>query len=139
MTRRFRLLSALVALLALSAFFGESVWASVCPPEMVMEIEGATADSHVGHEAASAHAPSAEHDASASAVDSSAPGSSPSSSHDDPCPLAFAGAGSCASVTLPAESRMEDTTAGISEMQAPAGESLNDILPITSLFRPPRA
>jgi hypothetical protein len=120
----------LVALLALTAYFAEGVWASACPPAPAMagveEIVEGDADEHTCPMVLD-HA-------------SSETGSPEQSRSDSPvCPLGPIGAsGSCVAVSLPA------TTATIA-LPFPAGALLTlspdrsrDLLLATALFHPPR-
>jgi hypothetical protein len=130
MNRRIRVLAALLALFAFSAYFGESVWAALCPPGM---------DAHAAHagevaDAADAHA--GMHHAPP------APEADPGSTRSDApaCPLGMAGAGgSCVGVSLPARTDVlvpapaEHATASI-----PLDDS-HDLLLVAAHFRPPRA
>ncbi|HSK19807.1 MAG TPA: hypothetical protein VK912_11725 [Longimicrobiales bacterium] len=119
MNRRLRLLGALVALLAFSAYFAEGVWASVCMPGMD-EAAAHAMDAHAGM----------NHGA-------------PSPSDDTPvpdCPLGMTSMGSsCVAVSLPSSVEvpapaLESATAAVT-----SGDDIHDSLLTTSHFRPPRA
>jgi hypothetical protein len=129
MIPRIRFLAALLALFALSASIGESVWASMCPPGM---------EAH-----ASLAEDGAERGAHAGMHHGSAPtsGDSDSSRSDAPgCPLGMAGAGSsCMAVSLPAAT--STMTNGPRGHTAPTLflDSTHDRLLLALHFRPPRA
>jgi hypothetical protein len=128
MNRRLRSLAALLALFALSAYIGESVWASTCPPGMEMP---ATMDD--GIQEPGAH-PGMHH------VPAPAPGDPDSSpSNEPPCPLGMAGAGSsCVAAPLPAAT----TTMAHGALAHAATplflDSTHDRLLVAAHFRPPR-
>jgi hypothetical protein len=128
MNQRTRVLAALLALFAFSAYFGESVWASVCPPGM--ETGGAPAPttsdegSHAGM----------HHGLAPSAGDPDHPGNVPV------CPSGMASAGSsCVAASLPA---ITTTLADPAPEYAVPGfflDGTHDRLLIALHFRPPRA
>jgi hypothetical protein len=123
MTRRIRLLGALVTLVALTAYFAESVRASMCLPgmDMDMAVAGAESNPHAGMEHGTAGDPDAPRT-------------------DLPeCPLGMAGMGSsCVAMLIPATAA---TTIGASEADvagATSIASLHDLLISAARFRPPR-
>jgi hypothetical protein len=129
MNRRLRFLAALLALFALSAYVGESVWASTCPPGMAtpattdgdLPEPGAHAGMHHGSAPASGDADPPRPDA-------------------PPCPLGMAGAGSsCVAAPLPAAATAM-AQAALAHAATPLFlDSTHDRLLVAAHFRPPRA
>jgi hypothetical protein len=125
MNRRLRLVGALVALLALSAYFAEGVWASVCMPGM----EGTSAE----HAQADAHA-AMGHTGHASAGDSRSDSDGPD------CPLGMTGMGSsCVALSLPALIESSVPAAETAAAAQAFAGNLHDSLLTAGHFRPPRA
>lgn len=122
MNRRLRLVGALVALLAFSAYFAEGVWASVCMPGM--------------DDAAAAHAHAMDAHAD---MNHGAPSPSDEAPAPD-CPLGMTSMGSsCVAVSLPSSVEVpapavESITAAVT-----SGDDIHDSLLTASHFRPPRA
>jgi hypothetical protein len=129
MNRRIRFLAALLALFALSAYIGEGVWASTCPPGMET---AATTDGDPPE--AGAHA-GMRHGPAPSSGDADPPGPDA-----PPCPLGMAGAGSsCVAAPLPA---VATTLAHAARAHAATPlflDSTHDRLLVAAHFRPPRA
>jgi hypothetical protein len=125
-----RSLGALVALLALTVYFGESVWASMCSPQMQMsgmaEVVDDDAPEHVCtmgmHDACDAESPDPPH------------------SDMMDCPFGPLGAnGSCVALSLPATTaHMEPSFPEGLEPTASA-DAARDRLLDTALFHPPKA
>lgn len=126
MNRRLRLVGALVALMALSAYFAEGVWASMCMPGMDGEAPAhAAMDAHTGMSHA-AHAPADD----SSRPDTEAPD----------CPLGMAGMGSsCVVVLLPAPVESPVPSVETAAAGQSFADSLHDSLLAAAHFRPPRA
>ena len=123
MNRRIRLIGALVTLVALSAYFAESVRASMCLPgmDMDMAVAGADANPHAGMN----HGPS---------DDSNAPRT------DMPeCPLGMAGMGSsCVPMLMPATTATTTAPFEADVVGVTSVDSLHDLLISAAQFRPPR-
>ena len=120
MNRRLRLAGALVALLALSAYFAEGVWASVCMPGM--------------DDAAAEHAPDAH-----AGMNHGAP-SSPDDAPAPDCPLGMTGMGSsCVAVSLPASVDAPAPPVESSSAALTSADDVHDSLLTAGHFRPPRA
>jgi hypothetical protein len=127
MIRRFRPLGVLLALLALSAFVGEGVWNSMCPP---------ATGSH--HEAAM-HAPSGGEHHGSHQGPSEAP-VDPDRSHDDAhCPLGMAAGASCTAASLPAMAVSLEQSLAVEAGGAFVIDTTHDRLLTATHFRPPRA
>jgi hypothetical protein len=126
MHRRLRLVGALVALMALSAYFAEGVWASMCMPGTDVETAAHGAmDGHAGMSHA-AHAPADD----SSRPDTEAPD----------CPLGMAGMGSsCVVVSLPASVESPVPAVVTAAVAHAFADSLHDSLLTAAHFRPPRA
>jgi hypothetical protein len=134
MKARFRTAGALVALFALSAYFAEGLWASLCAPEMRnsgIEVVAAGETPHADCASDAAHAP-AERDSGQPAE--------PHGSQPPKCPLGPLGVGgSCVAASLPtaatqmAPSYPEDARLSLSPDRA------RDLLLAAALFHPPRA
>ncbi|CAN5208466.1 hypothetical protein BH24GEM2_BH24GEM2_14950 [soil metagenome] len=129
MKLQLRSFAALLALIALSIFLVEGVWASTCAPGMGMEA-GAVAS--MGGAGSQAECPDA-------VLESPASGGQ----HDQPaapdCPLALA-AGSCAvAATLPAHA--PETLVPLPEgaLLTISPDYMRDLLLVSALFHPPRA
>jgi hypothetical protein len=124
MNRRLRVAGALLALIALSAYFAESVVAVACLPGMdhdALVLEGA------------AHG-SMHHDAPANT------GPADDSRGDAPrCPLGMAGGGSCVALILPVAVSVDRPGAADPETALPLIEDTHDLLLVAAHFRPPRA
>jgi hypothetical protein len=141
MKLRIRRFGALMALVALTAFFAEGVWAAACPPEMqlagvahVAEHDGADhLRLRLADPAVSAHA-HGHGDADT--------GDAERSRSDRPtCPLGPLGAnGSCVvAASLPATTtQMAPSFPGEALLSA-SPEAARDLLLATALFHPPRA
>jgi hypothetical protein len=127
MMRRFRSFGALVALLAFSAYFAESIWAAACPPDTGVE-SGAVAG---GHGAAGMPAHHGGHDPA------------PAEGDDDavplPCPFAAIGASGCVSASLGAAPVTLDAAGSAAAPSLYSNAELLDTLVATVLFHPPRA
>jgi hypothetical protein len=137
MTRRLRLIGALASLLAFSAYFAESVWASTCPPDGAVE-----------HTAA--------HHGGADAPPVAAMTPSPDSPHGDgpahgahvpsdaqhagmpPCPFGMAGPGSCVSASLAAVTAESSFAANVAGLKTGMPGEHEDLLITAVLFHPPR-
>ena len=120
MNRRLRLLGALVALLAFSAYFAEGVWASVCMPGMEDGTAAHAADAHAGM----------NHGAPSPSDDAPAP--------DCPLGMTVMG-GSCVAVSLPSSVEVPAPAAESSTAALASGDDGHDSLLTASHFRPPRA
>ncbi|MBA2670054.1 MAG: hypothetical protein H0U67_06780 [Gemmatimonadetes bacterium] len=129
MNRRIRSLAALLALFALSAYFGESVWASVCPPGMDTHAVLGDGTPDEGTHAGMNHGP----------VQSTGDSESPRS--DAPvCPFGMTGAGSsCVAASLPAPTTtLADPVPGFAVPRFFL-DGTHDRLLTAQHFRPPRA
>lgn len=125
---RLRSVAALLALLAFSLFWVEGVWASMCSP--AMEAGG---PAPVAVEAGRA--------LDASAMDMPQPADSNGSRSDAPhCPLAVAGAASCAA-SAPLAARVATPEVPSLEGASLPGspDHAKDLLLAVALFHPPRA
>lgn len=124
MTVRVRAIAAFSTLLAFSAFFAESVWASTCPPETPI-----AAEAHLQDCAEMTGSGAGEHAPADTQGDRHTPGS--------PCPIA-AGPGSCVSViALAAPVPGAPAPEAVQTLCATRG--LHDRLAASTIFRPPRA
>jgi hypothetical protein len=128
-TSRLRFVGALLALFALSLFYAESVMASLCPPEIVVEApaseDGSRAPVHGGMH----HGPSGPEK-----------GSAPEGSHTEPCPMAAASmSGSCVASALPMAATIDVPADAPEAAQAVASTDAKDLLLAAPLFHPPRA
>lgn len=134
MNRRLRLLAALLALFAFSAYFAEGVYASLCPPGM--DSQSAAAGMTSEHGSQHGHHGALHHSAPSPSDD---PG--PAGSDAPACPLGMAGAGgsSCVSVSLPAAAGAMSLTAPIPSAAAVHLDTTHDRLLVAAHFRPPRA
>jgi hypothetical protein len=121
MNRRLRVLGALLALLAFSAYFAEGVRAAACMPGMDDHgAEHASVDAHAGMN----HGSSGDTD--------EAP--------DSPrCPLGMAGTGSCVAVSLPAFVDDQGPAFESSTVLLAERDDILDSLSTAGHFRPPRA
>lgn len=120
MNRRLRLLGALVALLAFSAYFAEGVWASVCMPGMDDAAAAHATDAHAGM----------NHGAPSPSDDAPAPD----------CPLGMTGMGSsCVAVSLPSAVEVPAPAVESSTAALTSADDVHDSLLTASHFRPPRA
>jgi hypothetical protein len=127
MIRRFRPLGALLALLALSAFVGEGVWNSMCPPVPGSDHEAAT------HAASGGEHHGSQHGSSEAPAD-------PDRSHDDShCPLGMAAGASCTAASLPAMAVSLESPPAVVAGGAFVIDTTRDRLPTATHFRPPRA
>ena len=122
MNRRIRFAGAVIALVALSAYFAESVRASMCLPGMDMGMAGeVAADAHANME----HGP---------ADDSQAP-----SSESPQCPLGMAGAGStCVVLLMPAMTATSLPALEADVAGAVFVDGAHDLVISATQFRPPR-
>jgi hypothetical protein len=136
MNPRFRLLAALLALFAFSAYFAEGVWAAMCPP-------GTEAGSHAVAQVADAAAPGGAHAGHAGMHPTPAPDSEKSESslpYSAPCPLGMPGAGgSCVAVSLPALAGEMQPAPVIHAPVVALLDTTHDQLLVAAHFRPPRA
>jgi hypothetical protein len=129
MNARLRLLAAILALFALSAYVAEGVLASLCPPAAetggVVAGERADPGAHAGlHHVPTESQGETEH----------------SRSDAPPCPMGMAGAGSsCVAVSLPATVAVVQPAATIHEAALLLLEHGPDLLLVAAHFRPPRA
>jgi hypothetical protein len=122
MNRRLRFLSALLALVAFSAYFAESVVALSCAPG-TEQVAVAAAGAHAGH--------STGHDADPESQRSDR-------SHDSSCPMNVGGA-TCVAVSLPgatASVQLQPSAADAEFTRDATGAAL---LLIRTLYHPPRA
>jgi hypothetical protein len=129
MNRRTRVLAALLALFAFSAYFGESVWASVCPPGMETQVASGAAALDEGSHAGMHHGPTP------STEDPDHPRS------DAPvCPSGTMSAGSsCVAASLPVVTvTLADPALGYA-VPPVFLNGTHDRLLIALHFRPPRA
>lgn len=154
MNRRLRLVGALVALLAFSAYFAEGVWAAACLPGMEDHASAHASagmnhdspDTSSGHDSPDAHQPhGASHaSADAAAADAAAaletPAETPNAPDAPRCPLGMTGMGStCVAASLPALVAAQVPALESSTVVLPAADALHDSLFTASHFRPPRA
>jgi hypothetical protein len=137
MNKRLRLIGALASLLALSAYFAESVWASTCPPD-------ATAEHSAAHHGGADAPPVAAMTPSSGSQHGDGPAHGahvPADAQDAGtplCPFGMAGPGSCVSASLAAattESRFAAAVAGLN-IDMPGDHE--DLLITAALFHPPR-
>ena len=125
---RFRSMAALVALLTLSLFWAESIWASMCPPDMEMGGPAAVMG-EMGQPEGS--------------CPMGAP--TPERSDDGPskaphCPFVPAGASSCTvGVPFVANVRLADAPSGEHALLLASSDHAKDLLLAIALFHPPRA
>jgi len=127
MIRRFRPLGALLALLALTAFLGEGVWTSFCPP--------ATGSHHdvAGQVASGAEHHGADHGAAEAPAE-------PDRTHDGShCPLGMAAGASCTAASLPAIAVSIEPPLAVEDGGAFVIDTTHDRLLTPTHFRPPRA
>jgi hypothetical protein len=121
MTRRFRKLAALSALVAFTAYYAEGVLAVFCvtdsPDHAAMTVSDAAGD---------AHAP-ASHDAPAEG------------SHTSECPPGMGGGTTCAPVSVPAAAAVMLAMPASSERADVPAEFNTQLLLAHSLYHPPRA
>lgn len=123
MNCRIRRLGALVTLVALSAFFAESVRASMCLPGMDVDMAFAGADANP--HAAMNHGPADNSDAPPTDM----PG----------CPLGMVGTGSsCIVILIPSTSATAIPASEAHVAGATSVASLHDLLISATQFRPPR-
>jgi hypothetical protein len=128
MKARFRVLAALLALFALSAYYAESVMASWCltgaEPSVLVESDARFAHGGMHH----------------GGPRSDSPGSKPSDSEVPPCPFGMTGAGAtCVAVPLPASTEAV-RAAPITQASLPfLLVQSPDLLLVGGHFRPPRA
>lgn len=122
MKPRFRILAALLALLAFSASFAEQVWAGACAP---------VAEAGAHHTSPAPDADGAHHGAQSPA----APGEPRA---PDDCPLRAVAPG-CALLLLPAPVRVPAAPADAPRVVAvPYTDPSREILLATAFFRPPQ-
>lgn len=132
MRRRFRILTALLALLAFTAYFAESVAAALCAPDAAVHGTGAVrSDTSERDAAPRAHA---DHDAHGPA--SEAP---PDERHDAGCPFGMAGGTTCSAATLPAQVPAAGAVPSVFDAAYSTQPSELDRLIPRTLYRPPRA
>lgn len=131
MNSRFRGLAALLALLALSLFWVEGLWASMCSADMEMEMP-------VAAQATDAGAPAAPPMARGQTGQSHEQDGKGSQAPD--CPLTAAGAASCTgAVALAPSSAVPSVVAAADEFAVASSDHAKDLLLAISLLRPPRA
>lgn len=130
--KRFRSLAALLALFAFSAYVGETLYASMCPPEMDMGTD------------VEQTAPSGEDSEECPMETTASSDTSPDDSEDrdtetPPCPLVAAGASGCVVVSLPAASSagLQPSPEGV--LRALARDQVRDLLIVAPIFHPPIA
>jgi hypothetical protein len=124
---RFRFLAALFALVALSAYFAEGVWASMCPPETL---------------SAGAEAPMEQDTNGCPLGISDAPADPSEQSRSDApvCPLGPLGVGgSCVAASLPATTAQIPPSLPEGSLLSPSPDSARDLLLALAVFHPPRA
>lgn len=121
MSRRFRFVAALMALVAFSAYFAEGVLAIFCVPDSPHHTE--VSMDHAGGEA---HAP-ATHDAPTE------------ESHMPQCPFSMGGGMTCAPVSMPAAAAAIVPRPASSESAFVPAELNIQLLLAHSLYHPPRA
>jgi hypothetical protein len=134
MKSRFRFAGALVALLALSAYFAEGVWAAMCSPEMrYASIESVTSYD-TAHEDCAAKVAGAPTE-----PELPEPGE-PHGSQAPKCPLGPLGVGgSCVAASLPtAAIRIAPTLPDGAQLSL-SPDRARDLLLAAALFHPPRA
>jgi hypothetical protein len=121
MTRRFRIVAALFALVAFSAYYAEGVVAVFCvtdsPHHAEMTLSHAAGDAH----AAAAHEAPAE------------------GSHRSECPLSMGGGMTCAPVSVPAAAAAMLPMPASTERTVVPAEFNIQLLLTHSLYHPPRA
>jgi hypothetical protein len=131
MNRRLRILAALFALFALTAYFAESVAASWCMPSMQSAHSEASADSQADPHGGLHHGHT--------------PGEPSEGSHcphsEAPvCPVGMMGAGaSCVAALLPATAETMRLAGPTYETSPLGSNQTHDRLLVTAHFRPPRA
>ena len=117
---RFRLLAALLALLAFSASFAEGVWASTCA-------ETGTPTAHAGMDMPTG--------------DDHSPCDTASREEQGPkgdCPLPAMAASGCVVVSLPAVTVQLDISPAAASLVATVPAAFVDRLAVSALFRPPQ-
>ena len=119
MNRRLRLVGALVALLAFSAYFAEGVWASACMPAMDDGSAAHAMDTHAG-------------------MDHGAPPADDAPAPECPLGMTLMG-GSCVAVSLPASVDVSAPAVESSSAALAAADDVHDSLLTAGHFRPPRA
>jgi len=124
---RFRLLAALLALVALTSSLVGEAWAVAC-----MGMDGSPARTAAAHDAGAAH--------SSDAHDTSAPDGHRSHSPSDPasCPMAAASGMACGVAALPVDAPPAPLGAEVHVAVPPAADEAPGSLALSSLFRPPR-
>jgi hypothetical protein len=127
MNRRVRLLGALLALVAFSAYFTESVVAAFCAP---------AGDHATQHAVSHAPAAGAEHVHADETDDSDA--ASPGTSHESGCPLGMSGT-TCVAVSLPTIASSVQILPTAGEADFVRDQSGTTLLLIHTLYHPPRA
>jgi hypothetical protein len=126
MNRRFRIVAALFALVAFSAYYAEGVLAVFCVSDSShhaeMTISHAAGEAHTAtsHESASHEAPA-------------------EGSHKPHCPLSMDGGMTCAPVSVPAVAAAVVPTPASTERALTAAEFNIQLLLSHSLYHPPRA
>jgi hypothetical protein len=129
MNRRVRVLSALLALLAFSAYFAESVMASSCLPGGGAEHVVASGIPGVGMHGGMNHTPSDPSD-----------GSRESHPDSPSCPIGMMGTGgSCVAASLPARADAVRPMAPNHNALFPGSDQNHGLLLVAAHFRPPRA
>lgn len=121
MSRRFRFVAALMALVAFSAYFAEGVLAIFCVPDSPHH-----AEMSIDHAGGETHAP-ATHEAPAEG------------SHKSQCPLSMGGGMTCAPVSMPAAAAAIVPMPPSSESAFVPAELNIQLLLTHSLYHPPRA
>jgi hypothetical protein len=132
MNPRFRFFGALLALLALTAYFAEGLWASMCPPEMPMPAAGEV----VEREAAPPDCPMEVTRPSSNPTESS----EPPGSHVPACPLGPLGvSGTCVAASLPATvTQLAPFLSGDAQLSFPP-DTARELLLAAAFFHPPKA
>ncbi len=120
MNRRLRLVAALLALVAFSAYVAESVATPFCGP--ASEQAGSEHAAHVG--AGDHHDHSESHHSDAS--------------HEAPCPMSFGGA-TCVAVSLPARAASVQLLPAEVEGEFTRDQAGTSLLLIHTIYHPPRA
>lgn len=122
MKRHFRLVAALLALVAFSVSFAETVWATTCAPmDRASTMEMAPA--HTAGPAAAGEAEAPEH--------------TPPPSQTE-CPLTALAATGCVVISVPSVATDVDFAPSFRSMNAPLPAGVIDRVTAAALFRPPR-
>lgn len=132
MKLRLRYFGAVLALVALTAYFAEGLWASMCPPEMPM----AGVEEVVGEEEPQ---PACPMEMGLASSDTSEPVEQPGPQAPT-CPLGPLGvSGSCVAASLPATTtQMAPSLPEDAQLSLPP-DSARDLLLATPFFHPPKA